>query len=150
MVPTVIRDLALLIARLGIGVVFVAHGWQKVGVNGLAATAAAFDQIGVPLPVLSAWFAALVELLGGIALIIGLAVPVAGALLAVNMLGAYLFVHAGKGLFVDTGGAELVMALGAGSLALAAAGSGRCGLDHLLTPRLRREHGRERRRERVG
>ncbi|WP_449060721.1 DoxX family protein [Planomonospora algeriensis] len=147
MVPTALRDAALLIARLGIGVVFVAHGWQKIATNGLAGTAAFFEQAGVPLPTLSAWFAALVELVAGIALIVGLAVPVAGLLLAVNMLGAYLFVHAGKGLFIDTGGAELVMALGAGSLALAAAGSGRFGLDHLLAPRLRR---RQRHREPVG
>ena len=59
------RDLALLISRVVLGVVFIAHGWQKFRTNGLDGTAAGFDRMGVPAPTLSAYYATAVELLGG-------------------------------------------------------------------------------------
>lgn len=130
--PAVARDVAALLARLGIGAVFVAHGWQKLVTNGVDGTAAFFDTVGVPLPTVSAWIATLLELVGGAAIVLGVAVPVVGLLLALDMLGAYVFVHAGNGLFVTDGGAELVLALGVGSLLLAAFGAGRYSLDAAL------------------
>ncbi|MEU9579285.1 DoxX family protein [Streptomyces chilikensis] len=136
-VPTTVRDLALLVTRVAVGAVFLAHGWQKLFTNGIDGTAAFFDQAGVPAATASAWFAAVVELAGGAALILGLAVPVAGVLLLVDMIGAFVFVHAGNGLFVDAGGYEFVLVLGAASLALAAVGAGRFSVDHLLTGRRR-------------
>ena len=63
------RDLILLIARVGLGVVFIAHGWQKYRTNGIDGTATGFDQMGVPAPTLSAYYATAVELIGGAALI---------------------------------------------------------------------------------
>ncbi|MEU5944880.1 DoxX family protein [Micromonospora sp. NPDC047465] len=135
--PTTVRDVAMLLARIGVGIVFFAHGWQKLVTNGVDGTAAFFDQAGVPLPTLSAWFATGVELLGGAALLLGAVVPIAGVLLALDMLGAFIFVHAGNGLFVDKGGYELVLVLGAASLLLAAVGAGRLSVDHLLTGRRR-------------
>lgn len=128
---------ALLLARIGVGVVFAAHGWQKLFGQGLGATAAGFEKLGVPLPAASALYASVVELVGGIALIVGLAVPVAGVLLALDMLGAFLLVHAGNGIFVTKGGFELVAALGLASLLLAVFGSGRFGLDELIARRWR-------------
>jgi putative oxidoreductase len=140
--PPVLRDLAILAARLGVGLIFVAHGWQKLAEFGLDRTAASFQQIGVPASQLSAYYATFVELVGGAALIAGLAVPVAGVLLALDMAGAFLFVHAGKGVFVSDGGFELVLALGVACLLLAAVGAGRFGLDRLLTGRLSARRGR--------
>jgi len=131
--PVPVRDLAILLARVAVGVVFLAHGWQKLFTNGIDGTAAFFDQAGVPAASASAWFAGIVEIAGGAALIVGLAVPVAGLLLLVNMLGAFIFVHAGAGLFVEQGGFELVLTLGAAALLLAALGAGRLSADHLLT-----------------
>jgi putative oxidoreductase len=133
--PAPARDLVLLIARLGLGLVFLAHGWQKLATNGVEGTAAFFDSVGVPLPTLSAWAATLVELVGGGLLVLGLAVPVAGVLLAADMLGAWLFVHRGNGVFVPDNGWELVLALGVGSLVLAAVGAGRYSVDHVLAGR---------------
>jgi putative oxidoreductase len=49
------------------------------------------------------------------------------------MIDAYAFVHAGAGLFVEQGGYELVLTLGAAALLLAVIGAGRYSLDHLLT-----------------
>jgi putative oxidoreductase len=126
------RDLVLLIARAGLGVVFIAHGWQKFRTNGLDGTAAAFEQMGVPAPTLSAYYAAAVELVGGAALVLGVLTTVAGVLLALDMAGAFLFVHMSNGVFVADGGWELVVVLGLFSLALAAIGAGRFSVDNTL------------------
>ena len=132
-----LKDLAVLAARVGLGVVFVAHGAQKLFTWGLSGTADAFAGMGVPAPQASALFAALVELVGGAALVLGVATPIAGVLLAVDMLGAFLLVHVSKGVFVDGGGFELVAALGAAALVLAATGAGRLSVDHAVATRLR-------------
>ena len=63
---TLARDLAILVARIGIGAVFIAHGWQKLVTNGVDGTAAFFGSVGIPLPAAAAWFAALVEVGGGV------------------------------------------------------------------------------------
>jgi putative oxidoreductase len=135
--PAPARDTALLLARLAVGAVFFAHGWQKLFTNGVDGTAAFFGQAGVPMPTLSTWFAVVVELVGGAALVLGLAVPAAALLLVIDMLGAFLFVHAGSGLFVAQNGYELVLVLAAASLVLGALGAGRFSLDHALLSRLR-------------
>ncbi|HKG50165.1 MAG TPA: DoxX family protein [Actinomycetales bacterium] len=139
--PTPARDTALLLARVGIGLVFFAHGWQKLFTNGVDGTSAFFGQVGVPLPTLSAWFAAVVELVGGAALILGIAVPAAALLLVIDMIGAFLFVHAGNGLFMEKNGFELVLALAAASLVLGVLGAGRFSLDHAVLNRFRARSG---------
>jgi len=133
---TALRDLALTLARVALGVIFVAHGWQKFHTWGMSGTSASFDQMGVPAPTLSAWYAAVVELVGGALLIVGLAVPVVGLLLFLDMLGAMVTVHLGSGLFVDAGGYELVLILGVTSLLLAVLGAGRYSLDQTVSPKL--------------
>jgi putative oxidoreductase len=139
--PTSARDTALLLARVGIGLVFFAHGWQKLFTNGVDGTSAFFGQAGVPMPTLSAWFAAVVELVGGAALILGIAVPAAALLLVIDMIGAFLFVHAGNGLFMEKNGYELVLALAAASLVLGVLGAGRFSLDHAVLNRVRGRSG---------
>jgi putative oxidoreductase len=136
--PAPVRDVAVLLARIGVGVVFVAHGWQKLFTNGIDGTAAFFDQAGIPAPTLSAWVATIIELIGGAALILGLLVPVAAVLLLLDMLGAWLFVHAGHGFFLATGGCEYVLTLGSAALLFAAVGGGRYSLDHVLFDRRRK------------
>lgn len=125
-----VRDLSALIGRLGVGVVFIAHGWQKFTEWGLDGTAAAFEGMGVPLPTLSAWFAAIVELVGGSLLVLGVALPVVGVLLALNMFGALVIVHLPNGLLGE-GGFELVLVLGVAALALGFNG-GAYALDRTL------------------
>ncbi|WP_019810444.1 DoxX family protein [Saccharomonospora halophila] len=125
------RDLALLVGRLIVGAAFLAHGLQKFLEWGIGGTATTFDRMGVPLPEVSAWISALVETLGGLALILGLALPVVGVALAAVMLGAMYFVHLGQGFFAADGGIELVLVLGASALALGFNG-GRFAVDRLL------------------
>lgn len=130
--PAPARDVIVLLTRIAVGVVFFAHGWQKLVTNGVDKTASFFGSVGIPAPTASAWFATLVELVGGAALIIGLAVPIAGLLLLINMIGAFFYVHVDNGLFAGDGGYELVLVLGAAALLFAAIGSGRFGVDHYL------------------
>jgi putative oxidoreductase len=104
----------------------------------LAGVGRLFSEAGVPLPTLSGPANVLFELVGGIAMILGAAVPVVGVLMALNMVGAWIFVHT-SGLFaMDHNGPELVIALGLLSLVIAVTGSGRFRLDHLIVRRLRR------------
>ncbi|TDC62228.1 DoxX family membrane protein [Actinomadura sp. GC306] len=129
-------DIAAVLARLGVGVVFMAHGWQKIEA-GVTATSRSFDDLGVPLPTAAAVYSAFVELLGGAALIAGLGLPITGALLFLDMAGAFIFVHADRGLFMVDGqnvqnGYELVLALGMISLLFAAGGGGRLTADQWI------------------
>lgn len=132
-----LSDLALLAFRVIVGVVFIAHGWQKISENGFGGQADAFDSMGIPAPAVAAAFAIIIEFAGGIALIAGLLMPVVGVLLFINMVGAFIYVHAGTEIFVDAGGWELIAVLGFGSLLLAIVGAGRFSLDWLIAGRKR-------------
>jgi putative oxidoreductase len=133
--PSSVRDGLLLVARVLVGVVLVAHGWQKFAEYGIAGTAGSFAEMGVPLPAVSAVFAAVVELAGGVALLLGAGTVVAAVLVVLDMLGAFVLVHAGNGVFVTDNGFELVWAIAAVALVLAAVGAGRFSLDHALQSR---------------
>ena len=147
-VTTVMRDLVLLVARVGLGVMMIAHTKVAYDYGGsLGGVVDAFDQSGVPLPAIAGPANLFGELIGGALLILGFGVPVIGVLMAVNMAGAWIFVHT-SGLFAfDRNGPELVIALGLLSLVLAVTGSGRLGLDHLVFGRTRRKM-KTRRRDR--
>lgn len=118
--------------RVVIGFLFAAHGFQKYVQYTIEGTAAAFTQMGVPAAGLVAPIQATLEVVGGIALILGLATRVFGYLLAITMVGAIFMVHLAGGIFVENGGLELVAALGAGALAIALVGAGRFSLDHVI------------------
>jgi putative oxidoreductase len=133
----VLPDAALLIARAAIGVILMAHGLQKFIQYTLDGTTASFTEMGVPAPAVAAIFAATVETVGGAAVIIGLLTPVFAVLNILNLLGAFLIVHAGNGIFVDAGGYELVLALIAGLIVIALLGAGRFSVDTLLSRRRR-------------
>ncbi len=117
------------ILRIVTGFLFAAHGWQKFNEFTIAGTQAAFAQMGVPAANLVAPVVATLELVGGVALILGVLTRVFAALLAVNMLGALFLVHAPAGIFAATGGYELVLILAAAALAVALVGAGKVSVD---------------------
>ncbi|GAA2356741.1 DoxX family protein [Nonomuraea africana] len=125
------QSIALLLARVAVGVTFLVHGWMKFTTMGIAGTTAFFEQIGIPLPGLAAPAVAVLEVVGGVALIAGAALPVFGVLLALDMVGAILFVHLPNGFLADKGGIEFPLVLGAASLALAFTGGGALAADRL-------------------
>lgn len=96
--------LGIALLRVTLGVMFLAHGViLKAFTFGLAATAARFEQIGLPGWLAYTTFAA--ETVGGTMLLLGIKARYAAAILAPFMLGALFSVHAGNGwVFSAPGG----------------------------------------------
>jgi putative oxidoreductase len=116
-------DLALLLLRLVLGIVMLAHGVPKL--LHLGGVAEGFAGLGIPAPTLAAALAAVAEAAGGALMLLGIAVDLAGLLFAIDMLGAITFVHAAKGFSAGNGGYEFPLVLLTVALAIALAGPGR-------------------------
>jgi len=110
--------IGLLALRLGLGVVFAYHGWGKL--QAMDQTIGFFGTLGIPLASFFAWLVALVEFLGGIAIILGIFTKEVAKVLAVVMIVALLTAHINQ----PFARAELAIALLGGSLALAGLGAG--------------------------
>ena len=127
-------SVALAIVRVLTGIVFIAHGAQKLFVFGLAGVSGGFAQMGVPMPGVIGPFIALLEFFGGIALVFGLLTRLASLGLLFDMLGAILLVHLKNGFFMPQG-YEFALLLLATSAALVVAGAGRFSIDSVLAGR---------------
>lgn len=125
---------ALAILRSVIGVVFVAHGAQKLFVYGFAGVTGAFEGMGVPLPNVVGPGVAILEFAGGLALVAGLLTRPVAAGLAATMLGAILLVHLPAGFFLPNG-VEFVLTLFGALAALVVTGAGGWSVDARLVQR---------------
>jgi len=131
---------SLLVVRLGLGVVFFAHGAQKVlgwfGGQGLGGTIKMFQGMGVP-PAASA-LAAFIEFLGGFAMITGFLARPAAVGIMIVMLVAITMVHGKHGFFLNLGvpgkgpGFEYNLALIAMALAILVGGGGVLSVDRAI------------------
>src|SRR5688572_3609314 len=126
-------DLALLILRLPVGLAFFMHGLQKWQM-GIGNVAQGFGQMGIPLPGVAAPFIGGLEVIGGIALMLGVLTRVFGFLLFCDMFVATMLVHLKNG-WAGEGGMELTAVLGGAALALALAGAGRYSVDGAMAGR---------------
>lgn len=131
-------DAGLLLLRLVLGVIFIAHGLQKILVDSIPGVAAGFGGMGIPAPEVAAVVVAGVEVVGGALLIVGLGTRVFAVLLTVSMAVALVLVHLAAGFFAADGGYEYVLLLAVASLALALTGPGRIAIDALIARRRRR------------
>ncbi|MGH3918397.1 MAG: DoxX family protein [Gammaproteobacteria bacterium] len=130
-------DVALLLLRAMIGVVFIAHGSQKLfgafGGGGLDTAAKAMDGFGLKPGMLFAVLAGISEFGGGLLLLIGLLTPLAGLIITGLMVVAIAVSTGQKGFIVIGGlGYEYNLVLIVIALALVIAGPGRLSLDHQL------------------
>ena len=135
----------LTLVRAVLGLVFFAHGAQKVlgwfGGSGFEGTMTFFTQ-QMGIPALFAVLAILAEFLGGLGLLIGLLIRVAAFGIAVNMAVAVFLVHGPNGLFMNWYGNQKGEGFEYHLLALAMAvlviarGAGAWSVDRVLEARL--------------
>jgi putative oxidoreductase len=133
--PGELQSYGIAALRVMVGVVFLAHGLQKLLMFGIGGTAGFFAHAGIPLPMLSAVLSIGAEFLGGLALILGLFTRPAASVLAFNMLVAVVAVHLKGGFFLPAG-FEYALTMLVANVALVLTGAGAFALDHVVQPAL--------------
>ncbi len=127
-------NLGLTVLRVITGIVFAAHGAQKLFVFGFEGVAGAFGQMGIPMAAVAGPAVALLEFVGGLALVAGLMTRVTAFGLSVVMLGAVLLVHLAGGFFMPNG-YEFALTLFGATAALAIMGAGSYSADAIIARR---------------
>ncbi|HEY8941157.1 MAG TPA: DoxX family protein [Cellvibrio sp.] len=134
------NSLSALALRLPLGIIFAAHGAQKLfgwfGGYGLHGTGQWMDSIGLGPGVVMAALAGSAEFFGGLFLIFGLLTRPTALVLAVTMVVAIFSVHINNGLFMSNNGYEFGLALLAGAISLLISGGGRVSADSVIARKL--------------
>jgi putative oxidoreductase len=129
-------DLGLLLIRVIFGLVFAAHGAQKLfgwfGGHGLAGTGGWMESMGFRPGKTFATAAGLGEFVGGLLFALGFLGPVGPALMLSVMLVASITVHRKNGLFATNNGIELPLLYATGAIGVSLIGPGRFSLDEAL------------------
>lgn len=127
-------DWGILVLRLGIGIMFAAHGLQKAfgffsgpGIKGFSQM---LSGLGFAPALPWAYLAAYTEVLGGVFLIVGLYTRSSAAMLLVLIVIAAIKVHLGKGFFLSNGGFEYTFVIAAACLSLVLLGPGKFSIFH--------------------
>ncbi|MCP3773243.1 DoxX family protein [Paenibacillus sp. MZ04-78.2] len=125
-------EVSLLLIRLVLGISFLVHGVVKFQ-SGIGNIAGWFESIG--LPGFAAYVIGIIEVVGGIALILGLGTRIVSSLFALIMIGAIVKAKWAGGFLgsPQMAGYELDLAFFVMALALAIAGSSLLALDGLLS-----------------
>ena len=128
-------DLCLLLLRVTLGGVMLAHGINHIiGGGKITGTAGWFESLGMRPGILHAWLASITEIAAGVLLVAGLATSLAAAAALGVLLVAWITNHRGNGFFTFRPGEgwEYVMVLSAIGLAVGGLGAGGWSLDHAL------------------
>ena len=125
----------LAILRVVLGIAMLVHGWSKLS-GGVDNVAGFFGgMLGIPAPGLMAWVVTIVELVGGILLVVGFLTQIAGILIALDMLGAILFAYLLRGAaFIENGQItwEKEAVFAAAALCIVLAGPGAWSVDDVV------------------
>ena len=131
---------ATLALRIPVGVIFIAHGAQKLfgwfGGYGLDATGQWMDSIGLGPGFIMALLAGSAEFFGGLFLLLGILTRPSAIALSITMVVAIFSVHFENGLFMANNGYEFGLVLLAASVSLALSGAGKLALDNILAKKL--------------
>lgn len=132
-------SLSVLLIRVALGAIFIAHGYMKLFVFGIGGVIKSFTAMGIPLPAILGTIVTLLEFFGGIAILIGLLTRWISLLFVVEFLVALFKVHLANGFFIGRGmdgqfhyGFEFVFLILFASLALSIMKAGNYSLDHAL------------------
>lgn len=135
------NDVTLTMLRLILGVVFFAHGAQKLlgwfGGYGFHGTMGFLEHVGLPAPV--ALLVICTEFFGGLGLIVGLLTRIAALGIGGEMIGALFMVHLPNGFFMNWTGNQKGEGFEYHLLAIAVAavlllrGAGKFSADHALS-----------------
>jgi putative oxidoreductase len=120
-------DIALLAVRVILFFSFLLHGLMKYNM-GVGNVAKGFESMGIPLAALAGPGITFLEIIGAVAVLLGIGTRVCAAVLVCDMLGAIMFVH-GKNGYTAQNGMELVALLGTLALTLVLAGAGKYSID---------------------
>jgi len=113
------------VVRISMGLIFAVHGYQKFA-GGIAGVSAFFAKVSIPLPGLMAPVIAILELVGGLLLLAGVATRWVGLLFAIEMIVTTFWVQIPGG---GWGASDLDRSLLAGGILLLLAGAGRAAVD---------------------
>lgn len=127
----IVQDAGLLLARLALGLVLVAHGWIRYQ-HGMQAQIDYLTTAHVPAPTVFAWGALVLEMLGGVLLVLGLATRVVGAVLVAENVLIIVWLRFNNGLLLNDRGYEYNLILAALALLFLCFGAGRAALDVLF------------------
>lgn len=134
------QSVSALPLRLIAGIIFMAHGAQKLfawfGGYGLEGTGQWMESIGLAPGYLMALMAGSVEFFGGMLLIAGLLTRPTSFVLTITMIVAIVSVHIDNGLFMANNGYEFALTLVAISVSLMFSGAGKLSLDSVIAQRL--------------
>lgn len=129
--------------RVPVGVIFMAHGAQKLfgsfGGYGVEGTGQWMASIGLEPGYLMALLAGSAEFFGGLFIILGLLTRPSAVVLAFTMIVAILVVHLQSGFFIANGGYEFGLALLAASVSLAISGAGSLALDNIIFNKINKQ-----------
>lgn len=121
------QDLGLLLLRVGVGIILVAHGTTKL--TDPVGTTAQFANLGIPMPWVATLLAIAGEFVGGLGLVLGAWTRLSALGPLITMLVAIVMVHLGNGLFAKNGGWEYPLTLFLVSLLFVVRGGGVHSLD---------------------
>ena len=126
-------NLGLLVFRIAVAIVFLAHGIRHIfGGGKIAGTAGWFESLGMRPGIVHAWFASITEIAAGVLLILGLLTPLAAAGVTGTMAVAWITNHLKNGFFIFRPGEgyEYVLVLIAAAACIGAIGGGQVSLDN--------------------
>ena len=123
-----LQPLGLLVLRLALGTIMIAHGWQKIADHLHMITGMMH---GLGLPPFMAYLVVAAEFGGGILLMVGFLTRMAALAILIDMLVAIFKVHLPHGLFASNGGFEFPMACAAIAFSLIWSGAGPIAIDWL-------------------
>lgn len=144
----VVRSLALLLARIGLGGILILHGWRRWQQQGMDSQIAYLHTFATPYADYAAWGGTAVELIGGLFLILGALTPLAAAAVVAEQVLIIAYTSWYKGWSLTdvhgnqatwAGGWEYNVIIGVLALVLVTHGSGAVGIDRLFRRRRKEE-----------